>query len=89
MFLKNLGMLNLRELSEKLNSALEQETEETLTSWLLGQRIGQIEDYIGYGEYIAISGTIHETIVTKNTPAPAECEFVSISIPGTEYSFAA
>jgi len=35
-------MLDLRELERKLDAALEKETKETLTNWLLGKRLNQL-----------------------------------------------
>jgi hypothetical protein len=45
-------MLDLKELERKINEALDKETPESLTAWLMSKRTSDIETYIGEGDYV-------------------------------------
>ncbi len=44
-------MLDLKELERRLDEALEKETSESLTSWILNQRISNPNDFFGPGSF--------------------------------------
>jgi len=42
-------MLDLKELERRLDEALERETSESLTNWILGQRPDNLNNFLGVG----------------------------------------
>lgn len=55
-------MLNLSELERRIDKALEKETSESLTNWLMSKRSSDIETYIGEGDYCIIDKYIETYI---------------------------
>ena len=56
-------MLDLKKLRKEIEEALEKETEESLTTWLLNKRSSNVESYIGDGIFMPCDfKSLHESV---------------------------
>ena len=65
-------MLNLNKLEEKLDQALANETEESLTTWLLNKRV---KSYLGEG-FIESQESLSCQFISENTDIIVEVDTV-------------
>ena len=63
-------MLDLKMLEKKLDSALEKETSESLSNWLLTKRLKNHSSYLGEGFLERVVGTTNGSFISikPNTP---------------------
>lgn len=74
-------MLDLESLERKLDEVLEQETSETMTSWLLNRRLKKYISSLGEGDFINMP--INEILISQSRSFTVEAEINDFS---TEYS---
>ena len=79
-------MLDLNKLEEKLNQALEKETNESLTNWLKNKRKVNSDFFLGEGELYEMEIECFST--TSNVVTEIEFKFESQSLNSFNYDFA-
>jgi hypothetical protein len=67
-------MLNLKELEKEIDEALERETKESLTEWLMSMRFPSIETFFGAGSLVNLDELSYCTKLapSKETNLPGE-----------------
>lgn len=80
-------MLNLKELEESLDQALERETTESVLAWFKEREKKKVAEYIGVQGYLCNMEAIRDTSSVSNEPSNAQPD---LSVPkDNQYAIAA
>lgn len=63
-------MLDLKELEKKLDSALEKETSESLSAWLLNKRLRNYSSYLGLGILVEMESSTSKSFIGMKAHTP-------------------